>query len=172
MSCLVHALKIRVHTQKTREQLMKSPQEIAAAIQANIKANVDEHGLSIVHVMSDGENPSFAYTVGFTALGHPELIVFGLPPKYSQGMFNQYFKETTEGTRVPEVGLLTKVFNLPIYVVDAKPELSSEYTIQAEAFYKKPIKCRQVVLCDRNGKFAWDEDFDNHFTQPLLGAPN
>lgn len=150
----------------------KSPQEIAEAIRANIVENVARYGMSVIGVMSDGVKPSFSYTIGMTNIDEPELIVFGIPAGYASAFFNEYYAQLKSGARKSEVGVLTEFFNLPVYLVDAGYKATIEYTLQAEAYFGKPLKYRQVVLSDRNGKLPWEEGFESHFVQPLLGAPN
>lgn len=46
-----------------------------------IEQHLTTHGWMVNHVEADGErNPSFAYTLGLSLHGHPELIIFDCPP--------------------------------------------------------------------------------------------
>ncbi|TDU86843.1 uncharacterized protein DUF4262 [Kribbella voronezhensis] len=46
-----------------------------------VEQNINAHGWTVQHVEADGNrNPSFAYTLGLSLRGHPELITFGCHP--------------------------------------------------------------------------------------------
>lgn len=46
-----------------------------------VEQHLTTHGWMVNHVEDDGDrNPSFAYTLGLSLHGHPELIIFGCPP--------------------------------------------------------------------------------------------
>lgn len=56
----------------------------------------------------------------------------------------------------------------------ANPELFDRYAVQAEQFLGFKPKVLQMVLSDRNGKFADDPAYEREFMsnlQPLLSSP-
>ena len=52
-------------------------------------SDIKNHGLHIVHVFGDEENPRFSYTVGlFENYLHPEIIILGLKRELAQVLLN------------------------------------------------------------------------------------
>lgn len=46
--------------------------------QAWQRDTIRRHGWAVTAVLGDDHEPPFAYTVGLSGFGHPELVVFGL----------------------------------------------------------------------------------------------
>jgi Domain of unknown function (DUF4262) len=56
---------------------------------AQMRADIATYGWHVIKVYEDDEGPAFAFTIGlFQRFGHPELIVFGLPPDTMHLMLN------------------------------------------------------------------------------------
>jgi len=68
---------------------------------------IDEHGWTGTYVYGEGGkgDTEFAYTVGFSDFGAPELIIFSLDPMLINGIFWEYFNAMRAGTRL-EDGLI------------------------------------------------------------------
>jgi len=64
-----------------------------------VLSNVDEFGCHVTYVFdSDGDDPDFAYSTGFTrSLGQGEVITFGLPRDVMLFMINQTMRECRKG---------------------------------------------------------------------------
>lgn len=139
------------------------------------KRMIEEMGIAVLGVGSDGTSIPYIYTIGFTNLGMPEVIVMaGIDPSMIVRLFNMYHAELLAGTKQPGPGVIDDYFNLPVAVIECD-ERVDEYTVQCAAYYElieedklKP-KFVQWVLSDRNGKFPWNGDFTSHFGQKLLG---
>ena len=70
-----------------------------SAFERQIIANVRDHGCHINCVADpDGNDPAFAYSVGFhETLGQPEVIVFGLPADVMNFMINETMRKCRDG---------------------------------------------------------------------------
>src|SRR4051794_5666347 len=83
-------------------------------ILAHLLALIREHGWAVRHVgagLQHGE-AAFSYTVGLTAMGHPEVIVTGLPFDHAHTFLNNIGADVHAGGRF-EPGLLTEEFTGP-----------------------------------------------------------
>jgi len=156
---------------------MTEEQVREASIQ-QIKEMIERSGIAIIGVSHDAENnvPAFFYTVGFTDIGMPEVILFGLPEKHALPAINRYFSEVKEGTRPSGPSLIDDYFNLPVQIINADAEISLGIASDTVAYYEnqgKDLKPTfvQWVLSDKNGEFPWSENFEPHFYQPVIGLP-
>lgn len=152
-----------------------SPEEAFKAHLDGLKSLIEKVGVAVIGVGEDVENgiPSFYYSVGLTQLGHPEVIIFGLPVKAGTQTINRYFYEVTNGLITDEPQAINNWFNLPVHVIEVDEDASQYFGQQAYQYYlrENPAltpKFVQIVLTDRHGVAPWDEDFENHFTQPVL----
>lgn len=154
---------------------MTEAEALIAGLQAT-KQMIEEMGIAVIGVGSDGNGSiPYIYTIGFTNLGLPEVIVAaGIDPRLVTPFLNIYHAELLAGSKQPGPGMIEGYFNLPIAVIECDDRVK-EYTVQAEAYYEiveddklKP-KFVQWVLSDRYGKFPWNGDFTAHFGQILLG---
>lgn len=144
-----------------------------------IKANVDRCGLHIQGVFPSAEGPGFTYTIGFTRLGLPEVICFGLDMKMIAPFMNRYYDEiVNQKTRDAGPGMLMPEdnwFNLPLSVINAEQSKASVHACQA-FYFACDMKWDvpnfvQWVWCDHNGLFPWQKGFDGKYfpMQPILG---
>uniref|UniRef100_A0AAU6W0A3 DUF4262 domain-containing protein n=1 Tax=Pseudomonas phage Nican01 TaxID=3138540 RepID=A0AAU6W0A3_9CAUD len=140
------------------------------------KQMIEEMGIAVIGVGSDGMGSiPFMYTIGFTNLGLPEvIIVAGIDPGMMTHFLNMYHAELLAGSKKAGPCIIDDYFNLPIAVIDCDDRVK-EFTVQADAYYeiveenKLTPKFVQWVLSDRHGKFPWNGDFTAHFGQTLLG---
>lgn len=118
---------------------------------------IAEHGWMIQGV---GAEVPFAYTVGLTEYGHPELLMRGLPFKTMQGLLNDLAQPVKEhgrryqpGERVPEIIRDYDVLlHGPIDPRDGE-------LFQAIYLYGQ-IDALQVLWPDRDGRFPGEAGFD------------
>ncbi len=61
-------------------------------------ADIEEYGCHILHVLEEGDDPPFSYSVGIEyKFGAPELIVVGLKREISQFIINEYCSRVRSG---------------------------------------------------------------------------
>lgn len=136
-----------------------TPQEI---IQKNIKT----HGLSIMGVSGDGDNPPFAYTVGLTETkNHPEIIVFGLRAEVAATLFNSLVELIPEGGALKDGDVVHEIANFPVALKQVPDKHAAEYCFQAIYRYEDmggeyTPTFLQMVITDSKGLFPWDEGYD------------
>ena len=146
-------------------------------VKNNIANMAKQYGHTVMYIFGDEDSPSFHYTVGlWDTYGHPEIIVFGLPPETGKTILNivaEKIKDKgTPNKLVFQTGVdQNDIANLPLQFIDAKPKYVNEHFMAAINYNKTDqFPIMQLVLCDRNGKFPWDKDCDKDFklVQPLL----
>lgn len=153
----------------------KTPDEAFKAHLENLKDLIERIGVAVIGVGEDAENgiPAFYYSIGLTQLGHPEVIVFGLPLQYGTSTVNRFFVEVKNGEITSEPQVIRDWFNLPVHVINVDDDAARYFGNQAYQYYlnEDPTltpRFVQLVVTDRNGVAPWEDDFENHFHQPVL----
>lgn len=156
---------------------MISPQRRQAFL-AQLEAKIKERGWVVQYVFPEEGNssPSFTYTTGLHAHGLPELVTFSLPPETSQRLLNEIaadlmLRKATKQTAGGDYTHANWVF--PLYLLEADPELASEYATFAWNRSNGAARFLQVVWPDPYERFPWDPRYGTKFKgmQPLLGSP-
>lgn len=62
-----------------------------------IVRTIAEHGFAVQAVFQGPDTPAFAYTIGLSLAGMPELVVPGLPPQVSHGILTGAARSMIEG---------------------------------------------------------------------------
>jgi hypothetical protein len=144
--------------------------EARARVLTDLHALMAEHGWAVRSVMAgpdDGDDVEFAYTVGLTALGHPEVIILGMPAEHAQTYLNLIGEEVQGGSRF-EHGTVTGEFtddDAPVVFIRA--EDTDRLTAVAEVYGR--IDALQMIWPDSSGHLPWQEGYNNPpETQPLL----
>jgi hypothetical protein len=152
--------------------------EIRAAVLADTRAQIAAHGWTVIAVFpTPGEpGPSFAYTVGLSVRGLPELAVYGLPGRVAQSLLNEVARrmvasgvglqtgERVEGVLVDDVALVA------VEMSDAR-----ELNLVRE-MYGAVASAVQLVWPDVDGLLPWEGDAHDEgeegggLQQPVRGA--
>lgn len=126
---------------------------------------IKEYGYTVIFVFageSDEDSAPFAYTVGLTEKGHPEMIVFGMPHTTAHRLISLAVEQLLEdklviGEPVSEIATCDMIFQ------HVEPSRAADYIYQANDRAKRDLPAIQMVWPDRNGKFPWDADFEKEF---------
>jgi hypothetical protein len=130
-------------------------------------SDVREYGWHVLGVDPDSAlaPPPFAYSVGlFYSLGHPEVIVTGLPQKSAQVVINAVGRRA--GTAAPVECGLNYLDILHEFPVSFRPVSFSRYPTYvgyAMWFYRhiaSAFPLLQLYWPDRGGRFPWDPGFE------------
>lgn len=146
-----------------------SREELVAVVLADITPKIAQYGHAIVAVGDDpaARAPGFAYTVGLLPWCSHEFIVFGLPPLSAHSILNRIAETVKAGEPLSYKQLDSRFTNLPIKFVECDSELADKFNGTARLYYQKPVPMVQLVLCDREGRFPEDPDFDHAYMDPL-----
>lgn len=140
-----------------------------AELLEHFEAVIAEHGHAVVGVFDpDGIDTPFAYTVGLTAKGRPELLISGLPAEMAQTLLNDaaeaWTEEWTTGTVVD--GLLRDGYQFT--VVNGTP--TEALTLGAVHALYGEFRVQQLVWPDRDRHWPWDHEYNDEgaWQQPLI----
>jgi len=129
-----------------------------------------EHGWAVRHVGADAESSAaaFSYTVGLTALHHPEVVITGMPFEHAQTFLNNIAADVRDGGRF-EPGLITEdLTSADAPVLFLAVEDSSGLTAVRQMYDR--VQAVQMVWPDSAGRLPWQEGYKNPpEAQPLLG---
>lgn len=130
------------------------------AVMEKVRNNIREHGVTVIAVGGDTVDGqpvgSFAYTVGLTEVGHPELMIAGLPFEISQALLNDAATRVRAGEHLSpgqRVDWLLRSYD--VVVTDV---VTAEVGV-ATRLYDRDIVVRQLVWPDKAGHYPWDEDY-------------
>ncbi|NEK95560.1 DUF4262 domain-containing protein [Modestobacter muralis] len=142
--------------------------EVAEQVRRDLQRVVDRFGWAVLHGGGNPGDPRWSTTVGLTALGHPEVIVLGLPFEAGEKYLNLVGEAVRGGARftpgVTTTALTDETSPVVFLQVDDDPRTSV-----AEQFYGS-VEVLQLVWPDSTGKLPWEEGHRNPpSAQPLLG---
>ena len=139
---------------------------------------IERFGWAVVHVLPGEEDPAgtvpFAYTVGLTGYGLPELTVAGLPPEAGHVLLNEV------AGRVAEEGLLLRHGHRLHGLLDGQQlrvvagEISETLFPGAALmrYGEGRVRLLQLAWPDPGDHFPWQSGYDAAaFPQPTIGAP-
>ena len=135
----------------------------------DLRRVVDRFGWAVLH--GGGGSPSvprWSHTVGLTGLGHPEVIVVGLPFEAGEKYLNLVGEAVRAGARFSPGAATTALTDADSPVVFLAVEDADRLTV-AEQFYGS-VDALQLVWPDSAGTLPWQEGHRNPpGAQPLLG---
>lgn len=114
------------------------------------------HGWAVQHV--ECERRPFAYTVGLTRRGLPELVVTGLSPRRGQRLLNIAARRALVGDLLTP-GMQTTLPAGPL-VETVQVTHPDAHLYCAIAIFGDKVTALQLVWADRRGRWPWAADFD------------
>ncbi|MDT7803783.1 MAG: hypothetical protein QOI78_7216 [Actinomycetota bacterium] len=134
-----------------------------------LREGVADRGWLVQGVEGARPYPPWAYTVGLSGYGLPELVVTGLPLRAAANLLNDMASHSVHaappdpGERIPLRGG-PRIEVVPL----AEP---SAHLVFAVALYGPEIRALQLVHADDQGRWPWSPDFRDGFGgQPVLGV--
>ena len=128
---------------------------------------ISTYGWFIQFVERDRRRPPFAYTVGLTPLGHPELLVTGLTPRKAGNLLNSIAHGLVSHNDRAYVAGERQVWpnRAPLEVIGvAEPTV---HLVMATAMYGPRLRAVQLAYADDRGRWPWQVGFRGN--QPVLG---
>lgn len=126
------------------------------------------HGWAVQGVERDGDHPPWAYTVGLTECGLPELVVTGMRMERAAALLNDvaghlmHAEPPRPGERMPLHGWPT------VEIVELPNPHAHLFT--ATALFGPWLRALQLVWADDRGHWPWDPGFrGSRGGQPVLG---
>jgi hypothetical protein len=128
---------------------------------------IDQYGWAVRHVGA-GEEAAFSYTIGLTAMGHPEIIMEGLPFDVAQVFLNLMGAEVKAGTRFSAGSITKELTEPPAPIAFISVTDTTKLTAAKQVFGK--VEALQAIWCDSTGRLPWEPGYRNPAdAQPLLG---
>ncbi len=133
-----------------------------------MRGKIDRYGWAVQGVERDGLHPPWAYTLGLTPLGLPELVVTGLPLRRAAGLLNDVAAHATHATP-PRPGERVPLIGGQVIEIVRVTEPTAHLEIAVE-IYGPGIRALQVVHADDRGHWLWDVGYRGvRGGQPILG---
>lgn len=123
------------------------PDELAARL-AGIADVVRRDGFHVQCAQPGVRNWPYAYTVGLTALGHPELVVSNLSPDECLPLLGSLCSNICAGGRIAPGAAWAKVG----VFFTAYPE---SVALAGQLYPDAPVRALQLVLHDSQNRFPW-----------------
>ena len=138
---------------------------------ARMAGMVEEYGWAIQGVEGDRVHPPWAYTVGLTLRGLPELVVTGVRLLKARDLLNEWAYEAVHrGERLAPGQLLRCPHGSEVEIVElAHPD--AHLATAVALFQGATLRALQLVWSDDRGHWPWDVGFrSRRGGQPVLGA--
>lgn len=156
---------------------MRAPTPDLTPGERRILADIEEHGVHMVHVAEREDSPGWSYTIGlWHHFEQPEVIVFGLDDEVAQALLDLVTDEVAAGPDAACRFLAGSehrdlLAGYPVRVLEVPPVLHGSYLGQALwAYDGEPFAAVQLVWPDKQGRWPWSDGVREGFRrlQPLL----
>lgn len=151
-------------------EMCNNPDATAAGVRTGTLATIEKSGWMIQYVEAGDDGlaePSFAYTVGLTGRGHPELLIAGLDPPTSARVLNTVARSAGDVPLNPGLRLDNPP-GCPLEVV--RVDAPGEILLAAAQLYGPGVEALQLVYPDDDGGWPWDVHYRaDRWPQPLYG---
>ena len=129
---------------------------------------VDKYGWAVQGVERERHRPPWAYTVGLTPCGRPELLITGLPLRRSTELLNRMGAQLL-CRETPAPGERLRLVDGPL-VEFVRVEHPDVHLLTALALYGPDVRGLQVVWADDRDQWPWERGFrGRRGGQPVLG---
>jgi hypothetical protein len=140
---------------------MSKPMERLQDVLARQREIIQRVGWTVMMVMGNERQPSFAYTVGLSDHSQPELMVIGLPPESAHFILNGMAKKALANLLPNPRGLVHEVANMPLSLRQDDDEgTMGEICRFAQQWSQEqrglPCGVTQVIFPDEAGRFPWE----------------
>jgi hypothetical protein len=147
----------------------QAPEQDDTQVLRDLRRVIDRFGWAVLHGGGGAPgDPRYSHTAGLTALGHPEVIVVGLPFEAGEKYLNLVGEAVRAGARFSPGAATTALTDADSPVVFLSVEDAARLSV-VEEFYGS-VDALQLVWPDSTGKLPWEEGHRNPpHAQPLLG---
>ena len=140
-----------------------------------LRDSIDSVGWAIAHILPvpGDDSPVFAYTIGLTACGSPELLTSGLRPPTAQSLLNHLARQMhdnavryTHRQRLDDLpGEYTPI------IIDGAATTQLRPVLAFARYGEHRVRLQQLVWPDPQHHYPWDADYDHRYDQPLIHQP-
>jgi hypothetical protein len=130
---------------------------------------IARHGWAVQGVGRDRLHPPWAYTVGLTPHGRPELVVTGLPLARATRLLNDVASHVLHAA-APRPGEQIPLRGGPVIEIVAVAEPAAHLMTAIELF-GPGIRALQIAHADDRGRWPWEVGYRGiRGGQPVLGV--
>ena len=134
----------------------------------HVRTVIARYGWAVQDVERDRVHPPWAYTVGLTTFGQPELVATGLSPRRAADLLNGVAEHLLHAA-APRPGEQVKLVDGPLIQIVEVAEPTAHLTIAVDLFGPH-IRALQVVHADDRGHWPWEPGYRGaQGGQPVLG---
>jgi hypothetical protein len=134
----------------------------------HLRAEINRHGWIIQGVHRQGIRPPWAYTVGLTAHGKPEIAVTGFPAGRAAELADDVAAHVMHGT-VPAPGEQVRLRG-GLLIEFVRVAVPTAHLNVAVELFGPGVRALQVVHADDRGHWPWDRGYRGvRGGQPVLG---
>jgi hypothetical protein len=143
----------------------------------SILGDIQEVGWSVLYIEdeTDDDSPNFGFSVGiFHSLGHPEILLMGMPEEDTSAMINLIGDAIRDGQRFEAGSTFDAIPTLPLRFVTMDESHYEDYVGYDLWFYQgRPFPILQAVWPDDEKRYPWEPGYDEALRQfqTLLGEP-
>ncbi len=133
--------------------------------------NIEQYGWDAMLVTGDTWS-RFAYTVGaYDVFGVPELIVVGLTEKTAHFALKLAIDAMRSGVDVTTGRHRDIIGEVPVEFSSVSREWYEHVMYRTNWYYNNDkVPVLQIVYPDTDGRFQWEEGFNDYFLQPMLSS--
>ena len=133
------------------------------------RATIDDFGWAVQGVERDRIHPPWAYTVGLTGHGEPELVVTGLSLRRASALLHDVAGHVMHAA-APRPGEQIALRDGPLIEI-VKVAVPSAHLVTAVEMYGPGLRALQVVHADDRGHWPWETGYRGvRGGQPVLGS--
>ncbi|GAA1951541.1 DUF4262 domain-containing protein [Amycolatopsis minnesotensis] len=134
----------------------------------HLRETIISCGWAVQSIARDRLYPPWAYTVGLTSRGRPELVATGLPPDRAGALLNSVAEHVLHDD-APAPGAQIPLRGGPLIEIVEVAEPSA-HLFTAIELYGDGVRAVQLVYADDRGHWPWDRGFrGGKGGQPVLG---
>lgn len=135
----------------------------------HIRSIIARQCWAVQGVERDRYRPPYAYTVGLTAHGKPELVVTGMSLTRAAELLNDIAAHVLHAP-APALGECIPLIGGPL-VEFIKVDVPSAHLLVADELYGPHLRALQVVHADDRGRWPWESGYRGiKGGQPILGV--
>ena len=134
----------------------------------HVRRVIARYGWAVQDVERDRVHPPWAYTVGLTTFGQPELAATGLSPRRAADLLNGVAEHLLHAA-APRPGEQVRLMDGPLIQIAEVAEPTAHLMIAVELFGPR-IRALQVVHADDRDHWPWEPGYRGaQGGQPVLG---
>ena len=134
-----------------------------------MKALIRDHGWAVQAVEPDRVHPPYAYTVGLTQRGKPEIVVTGMRIQRAVRLLNDVAAHLLHAA-LPDPGEQVQLVDGPL-IEFVTVEVPTAHLIVACELYGPGVRALQIVHADDRGHWPWEIGYRGvRGGQPVLGS--